>query len=278
MTCRDCHLVFAHPLPDLSFERLQDVYDADYTVSQREADAEAATSRLLRDATHRQMEIVERHVRKGSALNVGAMSSASAVLLERGWTLRVVEVSRYAAETARARWGFDVTISRIEDFEAPEGSFDFVKLGHVIEHLADPALVLRRVAAMLRRGGVLLIDTDNARGLRTQAELAARGILGETLATTLVRRLTGKNLRTRYGRLIPPVHLYCFSEKSMSRLLESAGLVVAEVYKPAWGDPTWFPLGDRSEMRMVERAFLALDQVGARFGRGEVLAMLARKP
>jgi hypothetical protein len=31
-------------------------------------------------------------------------------------------------------------------------------------------------------------------------------------------------------------------------------------------------------MSIAERAFLALDQIGARFGHGEVIAMLARKP
>ncbi|MDH3199219.1 MAG: hypothetical protein OEO21_13365, partial [Candidatus Krumholzibacteria bacterium] len=68
------------------------------------------------------------------------------------------------------------------------------------------------------------------------------------------------------------------SEKNLTRLLESAGLEVATVYKPAWGDPTWFPLGDRAGMGVVERSFLALDQLGARIGRGEVIAIVARKP
>jgi hypothetical protein len=126
--CRSCD-IFADPIPPLAFEPLQDVYDSDYTEGQRESETDVATVAALRDATHRQMDLVERFVAGESALNVGAMSGASRVLEERGWKLKVVDVSRHAAETARVRWGLDVSVCRIEDFEAPRGTFDFVKLG-----------------------------------------------------------------------------------------------------------------------------------------------------
>lgn len=275
--CRSCGLVFASPIPDLSFEGLQDVYGAGYTEGQRESDADPHSLALLREATHRQMEIVERHVSKGVALNVGAMNGGALALVDRGWRLRVVEVSRHAAETARARWGFDVTVSRIEDYECPPGTFDFIKLGHVIEHLADPARAVRRLAAMLRPGGVILVDTDNAGGLRTQIEVTVRKLLGERLSASAVRALTGKNLRKRYGRLIPPVHLYTFTETSLTRLLAGAGFEVLRVGSPAWGDPTWFPLAHLKDFSRVERVFIRIDQLGSKFGRGDLLSVLARR-
>src|SRR5262249_39727272 len=159
--CGQCGLLSASPLPELSFDALQGLYGAAYTKDQREPDESRRELEILREATVRQMEIVERHVRPGVALNVGAMGGAVQVLEERGWKLHLVEVSSYAAETARARWGFDVTLSRIEDYDAPRESFDFVKLGHVIEHLSDPRAALVKLQSILRPGGILLVDTDN---------------------------------------------------------------------------------------------------------------------
>jgi len=277
VTCNSCDLVFADPIPNLSFDGLQEVYGASYTEGLREPVEDPGSLRSLRDATNRQMDIVERYAQRGLALNVGAMSGATKVLEERGWKLQVVEPSRYAAETARERWGFDVTVSRIEDYSCPPNTFDFVKLGHVIEHLVDPRLALENLHRVLKPNGILLVDTDNARGLRTQIELSARKVLGERLAIGLVRRLTGKDLRKRYGRLIPPVHLYTFSERSLVRVLVASGFDVINVRKPAWGDPTWFPLTDLNSMSFVERAFILLDQIGAVFGSGDLIAVLARK-
>lgn len=277
ITCNDCGLVFVFPIPDSSFRALQNVYAHGYTEAQRELGTSWQAIRALRDATGRQMDIVERHVQIGVALNVGAMSSAIKVLEERGWKLRIVEVSSYAAETARRLWGFDVTVSRIEDFECPPATFDFIKLGHVIEHLADPWLAMQRCSALLKSGVVILIDTDNAHGLKTQIEVTMRRLLGEGLSTRLVKTLTKKNLRKRYGRLTPPEHLYSFPAKSLAKLLEDSGFEIIRIFKPAWGDPTWFPLTDYRTFSIVEKMFIKIGQVGATFGFGDVIAVLAKK-
>ena len=274
MKCESCRILFAHPMPDLSVDDLERIYGPTYT---EEMSLDAGDhSNMHRAAIHRQMDIVERYAHKGNALNVGAMGGAVHVLEERGWNLQLVDVSRSAAERARREWGMDVTISRLEDLP-PGESFDFVRLGHVIEHLPDPKLALRRIAQILRPGGILQVETDNSEGLRTRIELLVRRILGEPLAERLVRILTKKNLRKRYGRLIPPVHLHIFCPRNLIRLLEDSGFEVIVVFKPAMADPTWAPLKDMSDFSPVEQVFIRLDQVGARFGLGDLIALVARK-
>ena len=93
----------------------------------------------------------------------------------------------------------------------------------------------------------------------------------------MVKMATGKELKKKYGRLIPPVHLNIFSERALRRVLEEAGFEVLEVRKPAWGDRTWFPMETLSHLSLAERSFIRIDQMGALFGRGEVLSILARK-
>jgi len=275
--CNHCGLIFAFPIPELSFDTLQNVYNDKYTKGQREISTSEQALQALREATNRQMDIVEKHTQKGVALNVGAMSSVIEVLKERGWELQIVEVSKYAADTARNFWDFDITVSRIEDFECPPETFNFIKLGHIIEHLADPRLALQKLVTIMKSDGVILIDTDNANGLKTQVEVIVRRLLGENLSANLVRKLTKKNLHKRYGRLTPPEHLYSFTAKSLTKLLEDNGFEVIKIFKPAWGDPTWFPLTDQSGFSTAEKMFIKLDQIGARFGFGDVIVVLAKK-
>ena len=264
-------------MPDVSIEGLQTIYGPEYTGDQRIMEEGQSALEIAQGAVHRQMDIVECYVPPGLALNVGAMSRAMHALQGRGWRLRIIDASRYAAETARALWGVDVTVSRIEDYSIEGESFDFVRMGHVIEHLADPASAMRNVARLTRPGGIVLIDTDNSEGFRSWIESGFRRVLGERGAARLVRMATGKELKKKYGRLIPPVHLNIFSERALRRVLEETGFQVLEVRKPAWGDPTWFPMENMEGLSLAERTFIRLDQVGAALGRGEVLSILARR-
>jgi hypothetical protein len=129
----------------------------------------------------------------------------------------------------------------------------------------------------MRPGGVALIDTDNSEGFRSQIESWIRRLVGEGSAARLVKMFTGKELKKKYGRLIPPVHLNIFSERALRRVLEDSGFEVVEVRKPAWGDRTWFPMETMDNLSLAERMFIRADRLGAMFGRGEVLSILARR-
>jgi SAM-dependent methyltransferase len=275
--CEKCGLIFAHPLPPSSFELLQNIYDEEYTEGQRVVIIDPKEDEALQLAVHRQMDIVEKYANKGCVLNVGAMSKSNIVFVERGWKLHVVEVSQYAAKTAHEKWGFDITLSRIEDYSCPPNTYDLIKLGHVIEHLFDPRMVIEKLHKMLKPGGIILIETDNSQGLKTNIEIGIRRIFGEKIAATMVHKVMKKNLLKRYGRLTPPEHVYLFSKKNLSSLLHSLGFSVIEVFQPAWGDLTWFPLPNIDRFGLIEKSFIFIDQIGAKFDRGDVIVALARK-
>jgi 2-polyprenyl-3-methyl-5-hydroxy-6-metoxy-1,4-benzoquinol methylase len=270
MKCTRCGLLFLHPLPLLTPERLNEIYSQDYA----ESVYPVSQIRILESALHRQMAIIEKYGNKGRMLNVGAMSGEVRVLKERGWIVQIVEASGYAAERARREWGLDVTVSRIEDFTCTPGSFDFIKLGHVIEHLSDPAATIDRLMSMLRPGGLILIDTDNADGIESRLEAALMGVMRIQPVRRVLEKLAGRKYHMRYGRLTPPVHLYTFTLKSLTSMLEGRGFHVVETFNPPWGDRTWFPIAHAS---LLLRTFVLIDQLGAKFGRANVIAVLARK-
>jgi len=53
---------------------------------------------------------------------------------------------------------------RVGEVEELKGQFDLVTCMEVIEHVADPALFLRALAARLASGGLLIMSTPNATG------------------------------------------------------------------------------------------------------------------
>jgi len=59
--------------------------------------------------------------------------------------------------------------------------------------------------------------------------------------------------------------------------LEKSGFRVIKLLEPAHGDSTWFPVTIGDGTSLVERLFLGIDRIGAKFGAGEVLAAFARK-
>lgn len=261
---------------------LNRVYDRNYTEKIRALEAGSANQRVLYNATVRQLEKVECLLADQpgrNVLNIGAITLTSRVLRERGWQVTAVEVSDYAARSARQDWNISVIEGKIEDVTLPANHFDFVKLSHVIEHLAEPLPVLHKLWQAIRPGGLLLLETDNAGGLTTQVEVAVRRLLGEHFASRLVYLFTHKNLRKKYGRLQPYEHIGIFRKQSLVLALTSCNFELVELLSPAQGDPLWFPFTNQLEkLTPSERLMIKLDALGAKLGAGEVLVAFARKP
>lgn len=72
-----------------------------------------------------------------------------------------IELSDTRAFYAKTKHGFEVIKRTIEDeyWKAYHGTFDVVTLWDVIEHVNYPQATLRSAAAMLKPGGLILIDT-----------------------------------------------------------------------------------------------------------------------
>ena len=278
LKCKSCGLTFSDPIPDLTFENLQKIYNIDYTNHQRQQ-PDPETEKILTDATEKQLDIIEKYVTKGKALNIGAMDHGSRTMKKRGWDVTVVEVSKYASETARELWDLNVINSRAEEADLDDDSFDLIKLGHVIEHFANPAFVVNKMAKALKPGGILLVETVNSGGLRTSLETGIRTLLGENLTEKLVKKLTGKSLKSRYGWLFPPIHIYTFSPKSINSLIKNAGLETITIKQPAAGNNTWFPSTPQQikNMTLPAKAFLAFSKLGSIMNKGDIIVALARK-
>jgi 2-polyprenyl-3-methyl-5-hydroxy-6-metoxy-1,4-benzoquinol methylase len=84
-----------------------------------------------------------------------------------GWQVSGLEPDDRAAEEARKK-GFSVTTAAIEELNEPPGQYDVVTMVHVIEHLLDAKAVLKKLLALLKPGGLLMMVTPNVRSLSSK--------------------------------------------------------------------------------------------------------------
>lgn len=189
---------------------------------------------------------LEKEVLKNSSppriIDVGcATGTLLEKLRERGWICSGVEISP-SAEYAREKRGLDVRSAPLEKCGFPDGSFDALLASHLIEHLNDPALFVSEAYRVLGPEGRVYITTPNIAGF--QARL----------------------FRERWRSAIFD-HLYLFSLKTLSRLLEKHGFVIEKRV-------TWGGLAAGTAPLPLKRA---ADRAAKRFGFGDVMLLRGRK-
>lgn len=155
----------------------------------------------------------------GRLLDVGCGNGGFMALAKQaGWTVQGVDFDPEAVRTARSR-GLDVRVGGIEVFGEESACFDVITICHVIEHLFDPVVVIRRMYELLKPGGCLWLDTPSLDSLGHQ----------------------------RFGDcwrdIDPPRHLVLFANRSLTKLLEDSGfksvsrhwrgMSVFDVYAPS---------------------------------------------
>lgn len=82
-------------------------------------------------------------------------------LKSHGFDVVGVEVDEKARTHAREQFGFVVHSPEVLEKGGLDGPFGVITLWHVLEHLHDPHLYLDRAAALLPKGGILLIAVPN---------------------------------------------------------------------------------------------------------------------
>jgi SAM-dependent methyltransferase len=105
------------------------------------------------------------------SLGIGYQTVATRIVEELGERLRtyvILEGSEAVIAKFRAEWPLerapDVRQTYFETFESTE-RFDVIEMGFVLEHVDDPALIVRRFKRFLKPGGIIGMAVPNARSL-----------------------------------------------------------------------------------------------------------------
>jgi 2-polyprenyl-3-methyl-5-hydroxy-6-metoxy-1,4-benzoquinol methylase len=141
----------------------------------------------------------------------GATTAAVRAVREVAWA-GGIEYVEAVAEQARSVcdivWPGDAALAPIEREIAP-GSLDLVLCLDVLEHMADPWTMVRRLSALIAPGGRLIVSVPNIRHWKFVWRLLARG-----------------DFQYRDAGLLDRTHLRFFVRKTAVELATCGGLVL----------------------------------------------------
>lgn len=163
--CSKCTHVWLNPRPDISELPLiypSNYYSYDYA-KKINSIAVWAKKQLDKRKVHR--ILVKLQNRPNRFLDVGCGDGrflrAMAALGLSHEDIFGVEIDQHSIEELQKE-GFSVVAGRIEDCDhLPPGEFDLITCFHVIEHVAEPDVLLGKLSGLLRVNGVLAIETPN---------------------------------------------------------------------------------------------------------------------
>jgi 2-polyprenyl-3-methyl-5-hydroxy-6-metoxy-1,4-benzoquinol methylase len=152
--------------------------------------------------------------RPGDRIFEGGVSSGyfARVLTAAGRHVDGHELDPEVAEAARAVCEH-VYVGDLQDFDVDEleHTYDLLLFGDTLEHLPDPAAVLRRLRRRLRPGGHLVVSVPN-------------------IANWSVRlQLLGGRFRYTERGILDRTHLRFFTVKTLPEMLEAGGFRVERV-------------------------------------------------
>jgi len=212
--CADCGLYYVNPQP--STQELEQIY-ATFDSGDQWRKGEEHFNRVVCRA-------ISRYKRSGAALDVGSGSGNFLRAMRRaGFSVYGVEPSKTGSTYAREHHGVETFNGTIEQLlsSGADQRFDVVSILNVLEHLKDPAGVLRELRAMLQPSGILAVVVPDAR---------LHVVIGE------IRKRLGASdpywMNTQRHPLVgfdPPHHLCSFEPHTIARLVENCGFRVLQV-------------------------------------------------
>ena len=173
---------------------------------------------------------------------------------------RILATARSATEGV----GLEVEYlqGNLEALPLEDASFDLVLCTQVIEHLLDPQAGLAELARVLRRGGRLVISTDNSYNLVSKTLNAPR--------SAAVRALRARGRRQH-------VHFphRAFSVREFQRRITAAELTLERVETFRFHlDPPF----DGASRPSLQRSLNRIDKALPRHRFGDIVAVVARRP
>lgn len=196
--CKECGLVYVNPR--VEEELVIDAYsNAEDELYVSQADGRQKTFKKA-------LKLVERfRPSKGKILDVGCAAGFFLnVAKKSGWETFGVEPSKWLGEWGNKNFGLNIVNGVLKEGNFKEDYFDVVTMWDVLEHTPDPISELKEVNRVLKKDGVVIINFPD---------------VGSWMA-----KAAGRN-----WWFFLSVHLYHFTPKTLTKMLEKSGLRVISV-------------------------------------------------
>jgi predicted TPR repeat methyltransferase len=204
--CQNCKLLAVENVPaDLSPYYSEGYFTGDVTLDgYMDYDLDKEVTKIT---YQNYLTDLEKYLNKKNGISMFEVGCATGFFMDlahqRGWDTEGIDISQYAVKKAQEK-GLLATAAVLESYQT-EKKFDVVAAQDVIEHVKDPIDMINRSRNLLNENGLFLITTPDE--------------------GSLWARVWGKN----WHAFVPPQHLFYFSTKNLSSLLEQNGFEVLHV-------------------------------------------------
>lgn len=196
--CKKCDLIYLNPRP--SRKEIGKFYPKDYYQSRSLLLEETLDKFLLKN----DIKNLKKYKKNGKILDLGCGAGKFISEVQNlGFETYGVDVSKDAYEIARKK-GIKVFHGELIEQKFPNNCFDAVTLWHSFEHLYNPDLTLREIARILKKDGILIMETPNI----------------DSFSFDLFKKY--------YFHLDLPRHLYHWSIKTMEKILDKNGFKITK--------------------------------------------------
>ncbi len=231
--CPVCKLEFANPRPTL--EELRELlYQQEYFYL---SGGEQQIAYTRQYQFHRQLNTIFRLLRrKGSLLDFGCGDGAFLAFAQKeGWEVTGTDI-RLSEQALRL--SCRLVEGQLGQADLEPGSFDAIRINHVLEHTQNPLVELQNSGRLAAPGGIIFISVPNLAGISSRIK-------------SVQSRLHLKARRWRHYAAIH--HLWYFTPASLKALVEKAGLRTIFWETPVLKKPGGKPVAENVYRFLLEK-------------------------
>jgi len=165
------------------------------------------------------LNFLEQKKGKGRLIDIGCATGVFLHIAKRkGWIVQGVEVSKYAAEYGREKFGINIKNLLFEKAKYPEESFDVVMSFEVVEHVRNPEEFIKHCNKILKKDGLLVLMTPDHNSLIA-------------IVADLLYGLSFKKYKFPLYGIYDIEHITYLSPKTLNLLLEKNGFSQVNLFK-----------------------------------------------
>jgi len=206
--CQNCGLVYMNP--QISSEDIVNFYPDDYAPHQAIPASKKKNYNAYKAKLKKRLPMASafNHLTpKSRLLDVGCGNGAflNKIRILTGCQVYGVDVSKAAADVAKHAYGLNILTGTVLESDFPASCFDVITMWSCLEHVNNPSEVLQKLYTLLKQDGNCVISTPN------------------------FDSLNAKIFKDKWYHLDCPRHLYIFTPKTITDLLQKSSFVVAEI-------------------------------------------------
>ncbi len=209
--CKECGLGITSPFP--SKEELEEsnkkIYD-----SQQRIQVYLSRQGYFEKRYKKYLSVIKEFTNGTTLLDIGCnIGLFVKTAQQEGFESAGIEVNTDCADYGRKKLGLKIYDGFVENQHFPDESFDVITLFDVLEHVPDVHSFLAEITRILKKGGVLTVQSPN------------------------INSVMAKLTKGKWNWLTPPDHLYHFTPETLTQLLISKQYSIKKIR-------TWEPLED----------------------------------